>query len=620
MVINFKKTALFLSMLFLFTSNSFGEAGTIIQSPQTNQSNIIKIGFFENKYFMEHNNGNVSGYAIEYLEEIKKYTNWEYEYVEDSWPNLYTKLQKGEIDFMPGLSFTNERNKLFGFPHEKMGTEAYYIYKRSTDFQISSLNEKSLEDKRIGITRNTLLYDYFLIWQENTNVNCKILFYDSNAEKQEALLRGIIDAMCDTSDNIKANSGIVPVFQIGYSDYYLACTKTKPELLNELNSALYELEQNFPGFRNYLHHKYYSNTAVGDALIDYSKTKSQKTQDFIRNNTILIFEILISLTILLIIFISIYIHLTRHKNQIQKRDQIVINQQMDILQSFADVYLTTHLFNLKDNTFQAVKSITDLNPFENFDNGNESLKAAMINRSTEPFLDHVLNFCDLTTLPDRMQGKKSISTEFVGKFSGWCRLSFVTIKKDETNKPTEVLFTVKVIEEEKSNEEFLKQLSITDKLTGLENRNSYETTIKKLEEEIDYSRTVFVMDLDGLKITNDKYGHDAGDEIIIGSADIIKTVFGEKGKCYRLGGDEFCVIISADKLEIDTLCEQFNNLIENWSGNIVDSLHISYGYVSAYEYSDYSIKDLFKVADTRMYQAKRKYYESSSKDRRTTTD
>ncbi|MBR5705734.1 MAG: diguanylate cyclase, partial [Deltaproteobacteria bacterium] len=53
---------------------------------------------------------------------------------------------------------------------------------------------------------------------------------------------------------------------------------------------------------------------------------------------------------------------------------------------------------------------------------------------------------------------------------------------------------------------------------------------------------VFSIDVNGLKTVNDSLGHDAGDELIRGAADCISAAFGQTGKCYRTGGDEFVVL------------------------------------------------------------------------------
>ncbi|SFN73381.1 diguanylate cyclase (GGDEF) domain-containing protein [Pseudobutyrivibrio sp. UC1225] len=80
-----------------------------------------------------------------------------------------------------------------------------------------------------------------------------------------------------------------------------------------------------------------------------------------------------------------------------------------------------------------------------------------------------------------------------------------------------------------------------DELTDLGNRRSYNETISMLEG-MDVSVGVCFIDINGLKNINDSYGHDEGDELIKETAGVVASVF-KKKYCYRIGGDEFIVII-----------------------------------------------------------------------------
>lgn len=90
-----------------------------------------------------------------------------------------------------------------------------------------------------------------------------------------------------------------------------------------------------------------------------------------------------------------------------------------------------------------------------------------------------------------------------------------------------------------------EEISLTDNLTGLGNRRAFERKLSEIEEKIEpYQDAVMIMlDLNGLKHTNDTYGHAAGDELILAAANCIRTVYGQYGNCYRIGGDEFTVIL-----------------------------------------------------------------------------
>ena len=75
---------------------------------------------------------------------------------------------------------------------------------------------------------------------------------------------------------------------------------------------------------------------------------------------------------------------------------------------------------------------------------------------------------------------------------------------------------------------------------------------------------VVTFDLNNLKMCNDNYGHSSGDAYIIHSAHIIETTFDRFGKCYRIGGDEFCCLIpDAAEFQIERPCRYVHlNLFE----------------------------------------------------------
>ena len=75
---------------------------------------------------------------------------------------------------------------------------------------------------------------------------------------------------------------------------------------------------------------------------------------------------------------------------------------------------------------------------------------------------------------------------------------------------------------------------------------------------------LFVFDLNDLKLINDTYGHETGDQYILKSCELVKKYF-PGNIVYRFGGDEFIVYITGDKYEERFNClEQFNKAIEDW--------------------------------------------------------
>ena len=102
------------------------------------------------------------------------------------------------------------------------------------------------------------------------------------------------------------------------------------------------------------------------------------------------------------------------------------------------------------------------------------------------------------------------------------------------------------------------------------------------------------MDLNGLKRANDSFGHVAGDELIRAAADCMKSSFSEHGKVYRVGGDEFVVIITKDIPQFENMLRTFEQRVASWHGEFVESMAVSYGYVFSSERKWNSIFDISK--------------------------
>lgn len=145
-----------------------------------------------------------------------------------------------------------------------------------------------------------------------------------------------------------------------------------------------------------------------------------------------------------------------------------------------------------------------------------------------------------------------------------------------------------------------------DVLTGLLNRYSWNKEFEKIEKDKSVV-TICSLDVNGLKKTNDSKGHLAGDELIIGAATCIKDVFDEYGNVYRIGGDEFSVLIYKD-VDMESLCDKLNKKTESWKGKMCDELSVSLGVAKLDNQNITSINKALHLADQHMYSEKKKYH------------
>ncbi len=163
--------------------------------------------------------------------------------------------------------------------------------------------------------------------------------------------------------------------------------------------------------------------------------------------------------------------------------------------------------------------------------------------------------------------------------------------------------------------EHVKKIAYCDNLTGLENRRAYDEYILLLDDkleknEVDDSLTVVVLDVNGLKKTNDIYGHAAGDELIKTAADCIKNVFGDTSRCFRIGGDEFVVILFISNDDFDKKNRELEDRLNTWKGEFTDKISVAVGKSGREEFPKHKMQDLLEVADKRMYVNKQNYYVS----------
>ena len=161
--------------------------------------------------------------------------------------------------------------------------------------------------------------------------------------------------------------------------------------------------------------------------------------------------------------------------------------------------------------------------------------------------------------------------------------------------------------EERKYVEIYKELAYSDILTGLGNRAGFDRDFSKLLEykEKGTRFTLFMLDINFLKETNDTFGHQEGDRIITSLSECMRKVFEDLGKCYRLGGDEFAVICTDLKKDPEEILKTFDAEIENFNKTHERKLSSARGFADL-EWngeSDFFTK-LFKIADQKMYDDK----------------
>ena len=223
---------------------------------------VVRVGWFESSFNMTDELGRRTGYGYEYQQKIAAYTGWTYEYVEESWPELMQKLQDGNIDLLCDVSYTEERAERMLFSSRPMGTEEYFLFVSVKNSEISPEDYSTLNGKRVGVNKGSVQIDYFLEWAEANGVEAQLVeLTGSESENIDCLLLGEIDAYI-SMDTFSRSQRVMPICQIGSSEFYFAVSLACPELLPELNAALDRIQNENRYYNQQLYEKYIQSSAV----------------------------------------------------------------------------------------------------------------------------------------------------------------------------------------------------------------------------------------------------------------------------------------------------------------------------------------------------------------------
>lgn len=177
-----------------------------------------------------------------------------------------------------------------------------------------------------------------------------------------------------------------------------------------------------------------------------------------------------------------------------------------------------------------------------------------------------------------------------------------------------VVLVFRDFSEKKQKLEEIEFLSYHDQLTGLHNRRYYEEELRRLDTERNLPIALVMADVNGLKLTNDAFGHQEGDLLLKEVGNTLRAVCRADEIVARIGGDEFMLLMpKTDEQGAIRLIERINEaLIEAKSGDTLVSVAIGYAVKS--ELSQ-DMNEIYAQAEDRMYS--RKLSESSSQRRKT---
>jgi len=161
---------------------------------------------------------------------------------------------------------------------------------------------------------------------------------------------------------------------------------------------------------------------------------------------------------------------------------------------------------------------------------------------------------------------------------------------------------VRLAMSDRENKALLEQVR-TDALTGLGNRGRMEVDLEEAckRASLEHPVILFLFDLNGFKRYNDTFGHPAGDKLLTRLGRALSDAVGEDGKAYRVGGDEFCVLLDCAEERFDSAAREAAKALTTSEKGV--DVSASWGGAAIPQEADDSSKAL-QLADVRMYAQK----------------
>ena len=274
-----------LALIMLLFVPVFAYASEIKSDGKTTQAmkeenKTVRVGYFPYANFQEGGYGeHKQGAGYEYLQKISYITGWKYEYVYGSFKECLDMLADGEIDLLGSVSYTPERAESIDYSTYAAGTERYWIYTREDHMNLTEGDLKQMNGCRIGVADGSYQKELLGKWLDSNQIQAETVVCKGYDEMVEKLDTDELDAL--VVPELSVNSDFIAIANIGASDCYFGVSKSRPDLLKELNSAQEEINNTEPDYSSELYARY-----EGKSVINYALNKEEKQWLDAHENTI----------------------------------------------------------------------------------------------------------------------------------------------------------------------------------------------------------------------------------------------------------------------------------------------------------------------------------------------
>lgn len=269
-------TAIFLIMvlLFMICSPALAETKSSGKSTSSHKSRVLKVAFPSVPGMSETDeNGTHHGLVVDYLNEIAKYTGWEYEYVPiDDVLQMFEDFKAGKYDLLGGQYYVNGLENQYGYPDFNTGYSRSCLLARKNDRSIRSNDIESMNGKTIGVyekaEENIRRLKEFLTFN---GIKCTIKEYSFEELGKDGTLyayleNGDVDLLLGNAQD--RDNDLRLVVSYDSQPFYIVTTPDNKEVLDGLNMAMERITDANPNFGKERYEANFHNTDVDIQLTD----------------------------------------------------------------------------------------------------------------------------------------------------------------------------------------------------------------------------------------------------------------------------------------------------------------------------------------------------------------
>ena len=504
----------------------------------------------------------------------------------ETWEESVKLARSAKVDMFSAITINSDREKYLYFTSKDIFSYSAVLVTRFNDKRVYLDINKDFKNKKIGIVKSSGLGSY--IKEKNPNLN--FIEVPSTKEGFSLLSSNEIDLFAINTVTAryfiekKGFNDLKIALKLDYT-YHLKIAiinKLPPEIISILDKALDSITED----------------ELNDIFNKWTEITTVKQTDW---------KLIVQILGIFVFVLFFFIWNTRRLNlMVTRRTQELNTQRERLLEAQRIAHIGHWEWEIADNTLHwsdEVYRIFDLNSqtftanYEAFINIVHPDDRERVKESVNKALYHEQAF-DIEhrlILPDN-------SEKYVRERA--------EVQFDEQGRPLRMLGTVHDINEQKQMEVELQHLSNHDPLTGLPNRRclisdfDYES---KRASRYNRKMSLFYVDINKFKKINDELGHEVGDELLQFISEKAKSTLRENKTIYRVGGDEFCILVPEfnDEDELIMLAKRITkdiSNIEHFGGKEID-IGCSIG-IAIFPDNGKTLSALTSSADRAMYLAK----------------